>query len=95
VAFANGNAIEVPQNDSAGPEWLNNKLTFNKENLQDIIAELNRQYNVNIVLQGKPSSQLFTGVLPMKNLDEALAILGSIYHLHPVTQKGKIILETL
>jgi transmembrane sensor len=95
VSFTNGQPIEVPQPTAAEPEWLDGKLVFNKETLPAIIAELNRQYDVTIELGAAPSSQLFTGVLPRKNLDEALQIISAIYHLKPVRQNGKIILETL
>jgi transmembrane sensor len=95
VAFANGQEIDVPQNQTSEPEWLHEKLAFQKENLQDIVDELARQYNVEITLKATPSAQLFTGVLPRKNLDEALQILASIYHLKPIKEKGKIILESL
>ncbi|RZJ31777.1 MAG: DUF4974 domain-containing protein [Flavobacterium sp.] len=92
VAFTDGNAIDVPKNNGLHPEWLDQKLAFNKENLQDIVDELSRQYDVEIELNGVSSAQLFTGVLPMKNLDEALQIIGSIYHLKPQKTNGKIIL---
>lgn len=95
VSFAKGNAIEVPAINSTKPEWLNNKLQFTKENLNNIVGELNRQYPINIEMKGSTSDQLFTGVLPMKNLDEALQILTSIYHLKIIKVEGKIILETV
>lgn len=95
VAFSAGQQIDVPQNNGTAPEWLNNKLVFNKETLQAIIDELSRQYDVPIELKATPSAQLFTGVLPRKNIDEALQVIGAIYHLKAVRQNGKIILETL
>ena len=95
VAFAEGNAIDVPANNGSGPEWLNHKLAFNRESLQNIIDELSRQYAIQIELKGVSSSQLFTGVLPLKNLDEAIQIVASTYHLAPKKEKGKIILEAV
>jgi transmembrane sensor len=95
VAFANGQEIDLPQNATSEPEWLHEKLAFHKENLQDIVDELSRQYDVEITLKAAPSNQLFTGVLPRRNLDEALQVLASIYHLKPIKEKGKIILESL
>jgi transmembrane sensor len=95
VAFANGTAIEIPQLQDAAPEWLHNKLVFTKESLSSIVDELNRQYPVGITLRGNNSEQLFTGVLPMKNLNEDLQILSSIYHLNVIKTEGKIILETV
>jgi transmembrane sensor len=93
VSFENGQPVEVPQTNATAPEWLHDKLVFNKETLQGIAGELSRQYNVTIELPATPSTQLFTGVLPMRNLDEALQIVSTIYHLKPIKQNGKIILE--
>lgn len=93
VSFENGQSIDVPQNDGIGPAWLQDKLVFHKVNFPTIVGELNRQYNINILVKGVPSAQLFTGVLPRKNIDEALQIVASTYHLNLMRQDGKIILE--
>lgn len=93
VSFENGQPIDVPQNDGVGPAWLQDKLVFHKVNFPTIVGELNRQYDINILVKGVPSAQLFTGVLPRKNIDEALQIVASTYHLNLLRQDGKIILE--
>ena len=93
VSFENGQPIDVPQNDGVGPGWLRDKLVFHKVNFNTIIGELNRQYDITILVKGVPSAQLFTGVLPSKNIDEALQIVVSTYHLNLTRQNGKIILE--
>jgi transmembrane sensor len=95
VAFSKGLQIDVPENTGSEPQWLHEKLAFHKENLTNIVEELARQYDVEIELRAAASAQLFTGVLPRTNLDEALQVLSSIYHLKPVKEKGKIILESL
>ena len=96
VAFADGKAIEIPENTSAQPEWINNELVFNKENLITILDELERQYNVEFELKSNSSNQLFTGTIPMKNLDVALQILSATYHLKTTkTNSTQIILEPL
>lgn len=93
VSFADGRPIETPKHEASQPEWLSGKLVFNKETLQGTIDEIKRQYNVAIELRSAPTSQLFTGILPKKNLNEALQIVSAIYHLKTVKQNGKIILE--
>jgi len=95
VSFVDGQPVDVPSDNASQPHWLNNKLVFNKERLPAIIAELNRQYDISIALASAPSTKLFTGVLPSKNLDEALKIICSTYHLKPVQQNRKVILENL
>lgn len=78
------------------PEWMNNELVFNKENLEQIISELSRQFDVTIELKTPDSNQLFTGTIPIKNIDEALQILGSSYHLQSTkVNNNKFILESV
>jgi ferric-dicitrate binding protein FerR (iron transport regulator) len=96
VAFADGKAIEIPEKKSTQPEWMNNELVFSKESLTTILEELQRQYNVEFELKNQTSNQLFTGTIPMKNLDDALQILSVAYHLKSTkVSTEKIILETL
>jgi ferric-dicitrate binding protein FerR (iron transport regulator) len=96
VAFADGKAIEIPEKKSTQPEWMKNELVFSKESLTTILEELQRQYNVEFELKNQTSNQLFTGTIPMKNLDDALQILSVAYHLKSTkVSTEKIILETL
>ncbi len=73
------------------PEWLHNEVTFHSEKLQNIVDELKRKYNLDIALKAN-SKQLFTGTLPLTNIDEALQILSSTYHLKTIKENGRIIL---
>lgn len=96
VAFADGKAMEIPEKKSSQPEWMNNELVFSNESLTTILDELQRQYNVEFELKIQTSNQLFTGTIPMKNLNDALQILSATYHLKPTKVSAeKIILETL
>ena len=65
----------------AKPEWMGNTIAFNKENLRNILDEIQRQYNVSIEVKAKYSSELFTGKIPSNNLDVALQIIATTYHL--------------
>ncbi|MFE3869043.1 FecR family protein [Flavobacterium sp. LS2P90] len=66
---------------TAQPEWMGNTIAFNKENLRNILDEIQRQYNVSIEVKAKYSSELFTGKIPINNLDVALQIIATTYHL--------------
>lgn len=66
---------------TAQPEWMENTIAFNKENLRNILDEIQRQYNVSIEVKAKYSSELFTGKIPINNLDVALQIIATTYHL--------------
>lgn len=63
------------------PEWINNEIVFNKEKLQTVVDELERQYGVEIILDCKDNPQLFSGTLPSDNRKAALDIVTSIFHL--------------
>jgi ferric-dicitrate binding protein FerR (iron transport regulator) len=80
VAFENGNQINTTAT-SFQPEWLDNKIAFSKENLLHIIDEIQRQYNVTISIKSVPSDELFTGKIPIDNLDIALKIIATTYNL--------------
>jgi len=81
VAFEDGNAIEVPDHTTIEPEWVKGELSFTNEHLEHIVNELERQYNISITLKKPTNFQLFTGTIPMNNLNDAIAIIASTYHL--------------
>ena len=96
VTFTDGKEIEISEKTSTQPEWMSNELVFSKESLTTILDELQRQYNVKFELKNHTSNQLFTGTIPVNNLDDTLQILSATYHLK-ITKVSpeKIILETL
>lgn len=93
VAFENGKQLnELVINQK--PEWLENKIAFNKENLSNILDEIQRQYNVTISVETKYPDELFTGKIPLDNLDVALQIIATTYNLEPKKiDKDKIIFQ--
>lgn len=93
VAFENEKQLNLLV-DTQKPEWLENKIAFNKENLSNILDEIQRQYNVTIEVQAGYSNELFTGKIPLDNLDVALQIIATTYHLKPnKISPNKIIFE--
>ncbi|MBA4276374.1 FecR family protein [Flavobacterium sp.] len=93
VAFENGKQLNLLV-DTQKPEWLENKIAFNKENLSNILDEIQRQYNVTIEVKAGYSNELFTGKMPLDNLDVALQIIATTYHLKPnKISPNKIIFE--
>lgn len=64
------------------PLWLSKELVFEKENLQSVLEEIQRQYNLTIDASTIKSKQLFTGKIPTNNIDVALKTITSIYHLN-------------
>jgi len=93
VTFENGNQTNTPVNTQK-PEWLENQIAFNKEKLRNILDEIQRQYNVTIDVKNESPNELFTGKIPTNNLDVALEIIATTYHLEPKKIKAdKIIFE--
>ncbi|OMQ08198.1 FecR family protein [[Flexibacter] sp. ATCC 35103] len=93
VSFENGKQVNRNVN-SLKPEWIENQICFNKENIRTILDEVERQYNVEIELNTKDTISLFTGKLPAKDLDTALQIISTTYHLEAKkVSKNKIIFD--
>ncbi|MBF4518894.1 FecR family protein [Flavobacterium sp. ANB] len=93
VSFENGR--QVNRNVSVlKPEWIDNQICFNKENIRTILDEVERQYNITIELNTKDTVSLFTGKLPAKDLNVALQIISTTYHLEAKkVSKNKIIFD--
>ncbi|WP_289661100.1 FecR family protein [Flavobacterium panacagri] len=80
VRFENGKQIKTTVN-SLKPEWMDNQICFYKENIRSLLDEVERQYNIKIELNTKDTISLFTGKLPAKDLNTALQIISTTYHL--------------
>ena len=65
------------------PNWASDEIeiSFTNQNLQTIIADIEKTYNVTIKTNTIVTNQLFTGKIPNSNLDVALQIIASTYHL--------------
>ena len=88
------NSFEKQSVENTQPEWTTNQIVFKKEKLQNILDELQRQYNCEIVLNSKENIQLFSGTMPADDIKTALNILSATYHLKiSKFETKKIILE--
>lgn len=93
VTFENGKQVNMRVN-SLKPEWMDNQISFYKENIKSLLDEVQRQYNVTIELNTKDTISLFTGKLPAKDLDVALQIISTTYHLEAKkVSKNRIIFD--
>ncbi len=57
---------------SSEPQWLHNVSSFETVPFKEIVAELERQYDVTVELQNMTQNPLFTGGFVHNNLDNAL-----------------------
>jgi ferric-dicitrate binding protein FerR (iron transport regulator) len=75
--------IDTQENDITETMWVKNKLAFDNESLEKILAETERWYNVRIELKNeKVKSFRFTSVFENKTLTDVLEALCLAAHLH-------------
>ena len=58
--------------NAQGPSWLQKESNFDRIPLNQVIAELERQYKIKIVTNGVDTSKLFTGTFSNDNQELAL-----------------------
>jgi transmembrane sensor len=92
ITFTDNTDTGVKEVNMAEPKWLNEEIAFTEESLSDVLAELERQYNVEIET-GVQSKQLFTGTLPANDMDVALKVIAKTFHLEIQKNNGNIILK--
>lgn len=93
VTFENGHQTNSTTKQLK-PEWTEHQMVFNKENLQNILDEVRRQYNITIDLNTKKTNALFTGKIPAQNLDIALQIISTTFNLKTEkVSKDKVIFQ--
>lgn len=94
VTFKNNKKIKSLQTKLEKPEWLSHEMAFNEEKLIDIIQEMERQYNISITLKNNEPLKSFTGKIPSNDINVALEIICTTYHLKATSiGKDKIVLE--
>lgn len=75
--------IELPNETIAETAWVNNKLTFRKENFADLAKQLERWYNVKISFDNDNyNSKEFTGTFKDQNIDEVMSALQFTESFH-------------
>lgn len=79
--------------NASSPAWLDNQIHFESENLYDIKTEIERQYDIKILIKNVNLQQRFTGTIPSNDLDVALKIILKTFHLHLTKTNDTLILE--
>lgn len=96
VSFEDGKMIQLPEITTHNPEWLSHELAFYQEDLKAIVSEIERYFNVTLELKAANNNQLFTGIIPAKDINISLEILATTYHLKLIkVDTNKYILESL
>ncbi|GGH06687.1 FecR family protein [Pedobacter zeae] len=73
--------------------WKNNIFSFDNDDLQSIMRQISRWYDVDVVYQGKITSEKYIGEIPRNsNLEEVFKIL-ELNHVH-IDARGKVLTVT-
>ena len=95
IAYEDGQNIAVPAAVTAQPGWLKYDVYFTSEKPLNIIDELERQYNITIDVKNTTDlTKPYTGPMPMNNLDEAMDMFTTQYHLRAEKTGNKIVLSS-
>lgn len=92
VVVQKNTKIESLPLTNSQPSWMENEIKFNSNSLQEIIDEIEIQYNVNIKNTAN-SNQSFTGTVPLNDLDAALQIISKTYQLNYKKTNKEIIIS--
>jgi len=90
-----GKLIAKEKENRSMPSWLNNASTFRSLPYKTVIAEFERQYNVEVTLVGVDSTQLFTGSFTHDDIELALKSISLPIHVtysktnRTITLKGE------
>ncbi|HEU0136984.1 MAG TPA: FecR domain-containing protein, partial [Flavobacterium sp.] len=93
TAYITLDGINLPKmliGDTAS--WMQNQIRFTSASLDEIIAELERKYAIDLV-SDRSSKKTFTGVLPADDLTAALAVVCDLYELESVKANNQIRLQ--
>jgi ferric-dicitrate binding protein FerR (iron transport regulator) len=80
ISFENNQKIVAKNILDIQPSWINKEVSFEKENLVNVLLEIERQYNITFNYKNIETNQLFTGKIPTDNIDVALQIISASYH---------------
>ena len=67
-----GGELILGSNLHEEPQWMNNLSSFQRVPLSEVVAELERQYNIQVILSDVRPNILFTGAFVHGDLDIAL-----------------------
>lgn len=88
-----GKLVAKEKENRSMPSWVNNASTFISLPYKTVIAEFERQYDVEVTLIGIDSSQLFTGSFAHDNIELALKSISLPLHVTYSKTNRTIILK--
>jgi transmembrane sensor len=94
VAYDNGANLHLPNVARTEPGWMHHEAVFVSENFNNVIAELERQFDIKIVVNGTLPLKSYNGTIPTRAKDKntALDMVITAYNLKYKKQGDKIVL---
>ena len=86
-----GQIVETGNTITQKPSWLNDESTFNSVPLKYVLAEFERQYNIEIDVNNIDTDQLFTGTFTHTNKDLALKSISVPSQIKFKLEGGKVL----
>lgn len=88
-----GNGLKVKEDDlDETISWRKGDFTFNDENIQNIMRQLSRWYNIDVAYEGKPNAVLYNSKLSRyKNISQMLKILSLTQNVHFKVEGRRVI----
>lgn len=82
------NNIQQDKTEFISPQWMQGRSTFKAIPLKEVIAEMERQYNVKILFDNVDTSRQFTGSFTHKSVKNALISVTQPMDLNFKTNKS-------
>lgn len=80
------------QTDLINPEWISNKSVFEAIPYKEVLAEMERQYNIEITYKNINTNRLFTGGFTHDNLENALISITKPMNLSYELSSSKLVI---
>ncbi len=87
----NGSLSKSKVEINGQPSWINKESSFKSIPLKYVLAELQRQYNLQVTLEGIDENQLFTGTFSNTNLDLALKSISTPLQINYKFEGNKVL----
>ncbi|MFP9098253.1 FecR family protein [Flavobacterium sp. RHBU_24] len=94
VAYEGGANLHLPAVTRTEPGWIHHEAVFVSENFNNVITELERQFDIKIVVNGTLPQKSYNGTIPTREKDKntALDMVITAYNLKYKKQGDKIVL---
>ncbi|SFQ54581.1 FecR family protein [Flavobacterium akiainvivens] len=93
VAYANGKNLDIANDKHQKPVWIGgNEVAFENESLEQVAAEIERQYNIKIKVDAQ-TARPYTGALPTNDIETALGIIKAHWTLNAANAGNNITLS--